>query len=117
MKKKIWIIIALVAIIAWFVISNVFMTGYTGTFSLNNDHTWTMKEYTVLEGDGGKFDARITDGNKLKVSYDGDYELKAEIILKNEFDETVFYELRLYKQPDFTNDTWEICAELNKVDR
>lgn len=116
MKKKILIAVVLVAIVAWFVIGNVFMKNYTGTFHLDKNHAWEITNYAVQEGDEDKFDVKISDGNKLKVTYDGEYELSAIITLRNELGETTNYKLRLYKRNDITNDTWVVEADFNKIE-
>lgn len=115
-KKKILIIVGAVAVIAWFIICNTWLKGYTGTYGINDEYEWTQIKYTVQEGDEDKFTAELVDPDTIKVHYEGKYELVALLKLKDDAGRSMTYELNLYEEINNATDNIEICSSLIPVE-
>lgn len=115
MKKILLAVAAVIAIVAVFVIANSAGASYTGTFRLTDGHEWETISSFVTEGDADKFTAELAGHNKIKVTYDGDYDLFAVITLGDNTGTVADYELRLYKEWDINGETTEIVSDLNKI--
>lgn len=115
MKKKILIGAFLVLVVAWFVISNVFMTKYTGTFNLSDGKEWTSISWEVKEGEADKFSAKLSDPKKIEVSYNGDYDLLVNMTLGNENGDSAVYELHAYSDWDPGLDTTTVISDFTKI--
>lgn len=116
MKKKLIAAAVVLAAAAWLVISNVFLKGYTGTFRLDGGGEWTKVSWTVRTGDADSFSAKLDGPGTLKVSYDGDYEFRAELTLSDASGAEAHYELRLYSDMDMESDSRVIRDELTRID-
>ena len=107
MKKVIPIVLLSLAV-AWIIIANVFLVKYSSTFYLTDGQEWTSVNYEVSEGETDKFTAELTGAQKLKVTYDGSFNLRATINLSNAQGETASYEL-------YVSEQWNAVQERNEV--
>lgn len=114
--KKILIGVGALAVIAWFVIANVFMTKYTGTFHMKDGGNWTKVTAEIEEGDADKFTAEMKDGQTLKVSYDGKFELRAVLTFTDGNGKTARYSLWVYQAHAAGEDGLETRTSFERID-
>lgn len=115
--QKILAIGLVVAIVAWFVITNTVLAGFTGTYHLHDNMDWNRITYKVTQGDADKFSAELAGPQKLKVKYKGEYDFKAEITFETASGETGRYELLIYKTlSQFEDEKNQIEMELNRIE-
>ena len=115
-KKNILIVAAvLIAVIAWFVISNTLLKGHEATIILH-DGDWTTVSWSVREGDADRFTAELTPPRRLKVRYTGEGDLTAAFTLGDSAGNFQDYTLRIYREPDLTADTYTVRTDFIRAE-
>lgn len=115
-KKTVILIAVIVLAAAWFIIGNTILKGYSGTFALHDGHDWTEVEWKVLEGDAGRLSVKMEKTNKLKVKYDGEWDLVVKLFFSNAAGESAVYELHIYEEWDLANDNWQTVSDLTLIE-
>lgn len=112
-KSKLLIVVLIVAVIAWFAASNVFFSKYSGTFYLSEEYTSVA--WTVLEGEGEKFQAKLDSPKKLTVTYNGTEDLRVSFSMVSPGREEAIYELVLANQYDSASEDWRMTPDFTKI--
>lgn len=109
--KKVIPVVLIALVIAGAIIA-VFLFGTSSaTFYLNDGHEWSDVSYEVTEGEADKFAAELEEPQKLKVSYDGDFDLHVTFTLSDTQGETACYELHMYNRRDSVQEVDEVITD------
>ena len=114
--KKVLLVIAVIAVIALFVVTNTLWKGFFGDYELWDEHDWTDLSYEVIRGDGEEFSAELVGPQRFKVKYTGDYDLEAILTFKDG-KETGKYQFILHEKSDPTNDGMYVDSELIEIEQ
>lgn len=116
-NKKVLGIILAVVIAAYFVIVNTCFPNYSGTFVMDNVFSWSEIVSTeVKEGDANKLKIELKGDNKIKVVYDGPFDLSAVVKIRDITGKTIPYELRIFEKLSTINDGMEVDSVFLKIE-
>lgn len=116
-NKKIIGIILAAAVAAYFVIVNTCFPNYSGTFVMDNVFAWSEIVSTeVKEGDANKLKIELKGDNKIKVVYDGPFDLSAVVKIRDITGKTIPYELRIFEKLSTINDGMEVDSVFLKIE-
>lgn len=112
MKKSIRIIILVIAAIGFFYYMNNVGPRFVGSYYLTDGIEWEDVSINVTEGEEDKFTVELDGPQKIKATYDGKTDFRAELTLTNSNGETGKYELLIYSEMDTIRDTTTTVTEL-----
>lgn len=112
MKKTGIVALALVMVII--VVSLSSCARFSLTTWIDGDN-WTSVKWEVTEGDDSTLTMKISNGNKLNITYDSDQDLRAIVTFSADDGSYVVYSMYLYEEYDFTTEMSSLACELEPL--